>query len=57
LRGQKHRLVETNAGENTMSIGKRAAAEFFGTFWLVFGGAEVPFWRRHFRQASLAPGT
>src|SRR5277367_3019866 len=21
-----------------MSIGKRAAAEFFGTFWLVFGG-------------------
>lgn len=22
----------------TMSIGRRAAAEFFGTFWLVFGG-------------------
>jgi hypothetical protein len=21
-----------------MTIGKRAAAEFFGTFWLVFGG-------------------
>src|SRR6201987_2507399 len=21
-----------------MSVGKRAAAEFFGTFWLVFGG-------------------
>ena len=21
-----------------MPIGKRAAAEFFGTFWLVFGG-------------------
>ena len=21
-----------------MSLGKRAAAEFFGTFWLVFGG-------------------
>ena len=23
-----------------MSIGKRAIAEFFGTFWLVFGGCE-----------------
>ena len=21
-----------------MSLGKRAVAEFFGTFWLVFGG-------------------
>jgi hypothetical protein len=40
-----------------MSIGKRSAAEFFGTIWLVFGGTEVPFWPRHFRQASLAPGT
>src|SRR5579885_1921598 len=24
--------------EATMSLGKRSAAEFFGTFWLVFGG-------------------
>src|SRR5579863_2589888 len=24
--------------EDTMGVGKRSAAEFFGTFWLVFGG-------------------
>jgi aquaporin Z len=29
---------ESVGKEKTMSLGKRAAAEFFGTFWLVFGG-------------------
>src|SRR6478736_4745081 len=28
----------THQGRKVMSIGKRVAAEFFGTFWLVFGG-------------------
>ena len=28
----------SHTGVTRMSIGKRAAAEFFGTFWLVFGG-------------------
>jgi aquaporin Z len=31
-------LVSVRTKEKAMSIGKRAAAEFIGTFWLVFGG-------------------
>src|SRR6201997_352204 len=30
--------TNSNFRRGMMSIGKRAAAEFFGTFWLVFGG-------------------
>src|SRR4029077_14554232 len=30
--------TNSNFRRRMMSIGKRAAAEFFGTFWLVFGG-------------------
>ncbi len=26
------------------SLGRRAAAELIGTFWLVFGGTEAPYW-------------
>ena len=30
--------LSNSEGEIAMSLGKRLGAEFFGTFWLVFGG-------------------
>jgi aquaporin Z len=33
-----HSEIENSLEEDSMSIGKRAAAEFLGTFWLVLGG-------------------
>ena len=37
-----------------MRLSKRAIAEFFGTFWLVFGGCGPPCWIRHSRSWASA---
>src|SRR5262252_10778576 len=36
-----------------MSLGKRAAAEFFGTFWLVFGGCGAAVLSAAFPQLGI----
>src|SRR5579863_2118935 len=35
---ERQRLSKSESTEVAMPMSKRAAAEFFGTFWLVFGG-------------------
>ena len=35
-----------------MSLGKRAGAEFLGTFWLVLAAAAAQFWRRRFQTLA-----
>ena len=37
-----------------MPMSKRAAAEFFGTFWLVFGGCGAVVLGRRFSAEALA---
>ena len=37
-----------------MSLGKRSAAEFFGTFWLVFGGCGSAVLAAAFQGSGLA---